>query len=73
MANYFGIILNHYCLKDVHVTGFAAEACGIKRLHHPGFSTGPGTRTFDKQKDILRHYVDSNLKSLFANILNNME
>ena len=73
MTNYLSIILNHYYLKDVHVTGFAAEACGIKRLNHPGFSTGPGKNTFDKETDILRHYVNSTLRSLFSKKLNNIQ
>ena len=60
-------------LQDVHVTGFAAEACRIRRLHNPGFQPyNNGKKTFDKNKDILRHYVDSNLRTHFANILNKM-
>ena len=47
--------------KDVHVTGFAAEACGIKRLSNNGFHPG-APKTFDTKKDILAHYVSSDLK-----------
>ena len=54
-------------MKDVHVTGFAAEACGIKRLHQPGFHPG-NPKTFDANKDIFAHYVNPATKTkIFRN------
>ena len=50
--------LNYYPLyfyQDVHVTGFAAQACGIKRRNNPGFFPGPEKKTFYREKDILIH------------------
>jgi hypothetical protein len=49
----------------VHVTGFAAEYCGIKRYHNSGFFPGPDKKAFDKGKDILAHYVDSDTRKKF--------
>ena len=50
-----------YVPKDVHVTGFAAELCGIDRLHHRGFHP-ENPKTFNIKKDILAHYVNSSTK-----------
>ena len=40
-------------LEDVYVTGFLAQECDIKRLHHPGFY--PVAKEFNYEKDITNH------------------
>ena len=59
----------YFDIQDVHVTGFAAENCGIKRIHNPGFYPGSGKKNFDKSKDVLAHYVNSEWKTKFASML----
>ena len=49
----------------MHVTGFSAEFCGIKRVHNSGFFPGPGKKSFNKRKDILAHYVNSATRKNF--------
>ena len=41
--------------------------CGIKRIHNSGFFPfwGGGKKAFDKGKDILAHYVDSDTRKKF--------
>ena len=59
----------YFDIQDVHVTGFAAENCGIKRIDNPGFHPGPGKQMFDKSKDVLAHYVNSEWRRTFASTL----
>ena len=55
------------------MTGFAAEACGIKRISNQGFDPlfdlktmwnffGLLPKTFDPDKDLLAHYVNTDIK-----------
>ena len=55
------------------MTGFAADACGIKRISNQGFDPFFGQKTlwnffgllpktFDPDKDLLAHYVNTDFK-----------
>ena len=45
----------------MHITGFSAEACNIKRLHNDGFHAD-AVEDFDIERDVLAHYMDTATK-----------
>ena len=53
-------------LEDVYVTGFLAQECGVKKLNHPGFTTG--AMPFDYERDIINHLDYSNCAYLTGSI-----
>ena len=53
-------------LEDVYVTGFLAQECGVKKLNHPGFTTG--SMPFDYERDIINHLDYSNCAYLTGSI-----
>ena len=58
-----GLKLPYFHLEDVFVTGFAAEKCQVKRIHHSGFHPSlEKRRKINCANDILYHYIDTHGK-----------